>query len=117
MKKVLLFSIILTAFQINAQTTSSISSSINFSRGFIDVPSVSIDTKEKITIVGDSLTAIKNLLKLCEKLSKENSDKTLDFWKAVDFINDVPEHFTKNKKYKAYLDATKRQGYKASKRK
>ena len=116
MKKVLLFVIILTAFQINAQTTSSISSNVNFSRGFIDAPTASIDMGEKITIVGDSLTAIKNLLKLCEKLSKENSDKTLDFWKAVDFINDIPEHFTKTKKYKAYLEATKRQGYKSSKR-
>ena len=117
MKKVFLFSIILTAFQVNAQTSSSISPNITFSRGFIDAPTVSIDNGDKITIVGDSLTAIKNLLKLCEKLSKENSDKTLDFWKAVDFINDVPEHFTKTKKYKAYLEATKRQGYKTSKRK
>ena len=54
-------------------------------------------------------------LRLCEKLSKENSDKTLDFWKAVDFINDVPDHVTKNKKYKTYLEAIKRQGYKSSK--
>ena len=64
MKKVILFTIILSAFQINAQTTSSITPSLNFSRGFIDAPSVSIDTKEKITIVGDSLTAIKNLFGL-----------------------------------------------------
>jgi hypothetical protein len=117
MKKLLLLSIILAAFQVDGQTTGSIISTVNSSRGFYKAPTISINNNEKITVVGDSLTAIKDLLKLCEKLSKESGDNKLDFFKAVDFINDIPVYFTKNEKYKAYIEATKRQGFKSYKRK
>ena len=113
MKQILLVAIVLTAFKINAQTKSS----LIVYRGFIDTPTVTKDSGGEIIIEGDSLTAIKDLFKLCEKLLNDNSNKTHDFCKAVDFINDVPEHFTKNKKYKSYLEATKRQGFKPYKRK
>ena len=116
MKKVLLLSIILISISAKCQV---VLDHITF-RNFIAYDKggcyFSVE-KDSVFTINDSLKTIKELYKLVLRNQKEIEELSISLNKSVEWSNTVSDYFKKNKKFKLYIEAIKKQGYKSSKRK
>lgn len=83
---------------------------------WIGAEQVMISESGKITVEGDSLTAIKGLLKVINTLQDEREDALNSVLKSVNWSNTVPDYWKNNKQWKAYLISISKQGFKFDKK-
>jgi len=116
MKKLLLLSIILISISVKCQVVTDRTTFHNFVAYDKGECYFSVE-KDSVFTINDSLKTIKELYKLVLRNQKEIEELSISLNKSVEWSNTVSDSFKKNKKWELYLEAIRKQGYKASKRK
>jgi len=102
--KYLLFSLIF-ACSMNAQT---MKSQEGWRMYHMDTPMVGKAQYGGIFVEGDSIKAIKALLKLVDKLQEENEQKRLCIWRGVQFANIVPDYLYNTKECSGFISSARK---------
>jgi len=110
--KYLLFSLMF-ACSINAQT---IELEHKFRMYHHDTPMVGTTENKGVFVNGDSLTAIKALLKLVEKFQIEDDKKTRFINCGIVWSNTVPDYLKQSKEWIKYQNQFKNYGIKPSRK-
>ena len=78
---------------------------------------VLVDSGGRIQVHGDSLCVIEMLVSKIKELQDKDFQKRESIQKSVNWANKVPDYLKKNKEWRAYLKAIKKQGYSINKTK
>lgn len=84
-------------------------------RSYSNVNSIWIGVNtSKIEIHGDSLSAIKLLIKELDRRSEELEQKTICIYRSAEWSNTVPDYFKQSSSWKLYQKELHNQGYKTT---